>query len=342
MRTRILAGDADWENMKRYAVYKTASAPASRTTGSIAFAIAAIAFLAKRFGLIDADVFVLSLAVAGAVALVALAMAIFAFHRIWSYGGPGVPSALGGAVIGLFALAAPVLVIGMLVANPGLPDISTDRADPPEVKGQTVAEEQPFLDWSHTRLEQEVWPLISQLSQSAALSVLRSETGSADIVPRRYRIAPGQLHVATAKALEDLNWPVVDELPPDLLDAATRLQAEGTTQILGLKFDVALRIRPDPVGALLDVRSRSRTPLRDLSGNAENIRSVFDEIDRVLLETYGDLARLSVEESETAEDLQIEPLEEQRDVVPLPGFKPYFEDEEQLAPGDDVTSDLEG
>nr|MEC9421499.1 DUF1499 domain-containing protein [Pseudomonadota bacterium] len=68
--------------MKRYAVYKTASAPASRTTGSVALALAAIAFLAKRFGLIDADVFVLSLIAAATIALAAILLALFGFHRI--------------------------------------------------------------------------------------------------------------------------------------------------------------------------------------------------------------------------------------------------------------------
>jgi len=329
--------------MKRYAIHETASAAASRTVGALGLVLSVIAFLAKRFGLIDADVFVLSLAGAALIALLAVAMALFAFQRIWTLGGPGVPAALNGALLGLVALVPPALFLAMFVSHRGVNDLSTDRADPPEVKRVALAEEQPFLGWLNDTMERRVWPLWSQLSGTEIVAAADENALHPDIVSRRYRIPPGQLHVAGAKAMEDLNWKVVDELPPDLLDAPTRLQAEGETRILGLKYDVTLRVRPDPVGALLDVRSRSRTPLKDLTDNADHIRTVFSEIDKVLLETYGDLARLSVDEGELEDaDPQPEPLEEQRDTVPLPGFKPYFE-EEDAAPADSLElTDLEG
>lgn len=310
--------------------------------GSIALAIAVTAFLAKRAGLVEADVFALSLASAGAFALIALLLALIAFHRIWSLGGPGIPAALTGTFFALIALFPPALVAGMLIASPGANDITTDKFDPPEVKPQTVATEQPFLSWTTSVLEEKVWPVVSEHSLSGLLGSIEPDQRASDIVPRRYRIAPGRLHVAGAKALENLNWTVVDELPPDLLDAATRLQAEGATPVLGLKFDVALRIRPDRVGALLDVRSRSRTPLRDVSTNAGQIRTVFAEIDRVLLETYGDIGRLSVEETDLEETLEPELIETPQTVVPLPGFKPYFEEEAEPEGVSPDVSDLAG
>lgn len=328
--------------MKRYAVHRTASAPASRTIASVALAITVIAFAAKRFDFIDADVFVLSLLFSAGVALLALLAAFVAFQRIWSKGGPGVPAALTGVLFGTAALFPPAVVVAMLVTSGGVNDIATNPVDPPELKTQAVAEQQPFLSWTTDLLREKAYPFLSGLSQETALQRLDPGRGTADIVPRRYRIAPGQLHVAGAKALENLSWTIVDELPPDLLDAATRLQAEGETNVLGLKFDVALRIRPDTVGALLDVRSRSRTSLRDLSTNAGQIRTIFDEIDRVLLETYGNLARLSVEEGEEEEELQPIVLEDQREVIPLPGFKPYFENGETTDPDAEDLPDLEG
>lgn len=330
-------------DMKRYATHKTVSAPASRSVGALALVLSVIAFLAKRFGLIEADVFVLSLAGAALIALLSLAMAFFAFQRIWTLGGPGVPAALNGALLGCLALVPPAIFLAMLVSHRGADDLSTDRSDPPELTQLVLSDEQPFLAWLNGTLETQVWPLWLQLSGTGAPEVAEAEILHPDIVSRRYRIPPGQLHVAGAKAIEDLDLRVVDELPPDLLDAPTRLQAEGQTRILGLKYDVALRVRPDPVGALLDVRSRSRTPLKDLRDNADHIRTVFAEIDKVLLETYGDLARLSVDESELEETgAQPEPLEEPRDTVPLPGFKPYFEGEDD-APADGLElTDLEG
>ncbi|POF34871.1 DUF1499 domain-containing protein [Roseibium marinum] len=329
--------------MKRYAAYKSASAPVSRTSGAVGLAVAATALLAQRFGVIDADVFVLSLIAAAAVALLSLGLAISALYRIWTYGGPGIPAALWGFFFGGLALVPSALVLGLLVNRPGTIDLSTDRDEPPYLKLQAVSEEQPFLVWMNAMALEHVWPVLSKGSTAGSVASSAQDTLYRDIVSRRYRIAPAQLHAAGAKAFEALNWTVVDELPPDLLDAPTRLQAEGTSRILGLKHDVTLRIRPDRVGALLDVRARSRTPLRDLAGNPDHIRAVFAEIDRVLLETYGDLARLSVEEDGLPrEDLQPEPLEEPRETAPVPGFKPYFEEEDEPVADDLGVTDLEG
>ncbi|PVB62960.1 DUF1499 domain-containing protein [Labrenzia sp. 011] len=329
--------------MKRYAAYKSVSAPASRTAGAVGLAVAVTALLAQRFGVINADVFVLSLIAAAAVALVSLGLAISALYRIWSYGGSGIPAALLGALFGGLALVPSAMVVGLLVIRPGTSDLSTDRVDPPDLKVQAVSEEQPFLTWMNAMALEHVWPILSPTAGGGSAAGSGAEPLYPDIVSRRYRIAPAQLHAASAKAVEALNWTVVDELPPDLLDAPTRLQAEGTSGLLGLKHDVTLRIRPDPVGALLDVRARSRTPLRDLSGNPDHIRAVFAGIDQVLLETYGDLSRLSVEEDGLSpEDLEPVPLEEPRESAPLPGFKPYFEEEDAPVADDLGLTDLEG
>ena len=328
--------------MKRYAAYKSTSAPASRKVGSVALALAVLAFLAKRLGFIEADVFVLSLVCAGVIALASLILAVVALHRIWSFGGEGLPAALTGMLLGGLALFAPGLVLGLLAMHSGTNDLSTDRQDPPAVRVLAFSEEQPFLAWVNQLLEDRPWQQLYVQPKKDQSRIASEDPDHPDIVSRRYRIAPAQLHAASAKALDALGWTVVDELPPDLLDAPTRLQAEGATRVLGLKYDVALRIRPDAVGALLDVRSKSRTPLKDLSDNADHIRVVFVEIDQVLLETYGDLARLSVEETALEEDEpQIEPVEDPRDTIPQPGFKPYVE-EEGLQQDDLGLTDLEG
>jgi len=329
--------------MKRYAIYRTASAPASRKLGAVGVALAVAAFLAMRFGLIEADVFVLSLIGAAVIAIATLALAGFACKRIWLRGGPGVSAALTGILFSLTALAAPAVVIGMLVVRPGTQDLSTDRQEPPVLTVLPETAGQPFLGWLDKTLQQHVLPSATDPDGEArAMTDTGADPRFPDIVSRRYRISTAQLHAAGVRAVENLNWTVVDELPPDLHDEATRLQAEGSSRLLGLKHDVALRIRPDPVGALLDVRSRARTPLTELSGNADHIRGVLEEIDSVLLETYGDLSRLAVDETTAEEELQAETVEEPRETVPLPGFKPYFDEDDAPVPGVLGLTDLEG
>ena len=326
--------------MKRFAVHKTSAAPLSRAIGSIGLALAAIALVAKRFGVLDVDTFILSSAAAAVLGAVALLCAIVAFWRIWSLGGPGIGEALGGTVLGIITLVPPIAVIGMVLLTPDLQDISTDLEGPPDLKAMQAVGRQPVASWISNKLQSELVQAYAGESAPVDLPGSIQDQLYPDIVSRRFRIPPGQLHRAVSKAVDTLGLTVVDELPPDLLDAPTHLQVVGITPVLGLAQDIALRVRPDPVGSLLDVRSRSRSPLRDLTGNADRIRIVFSEIDKVLLETYGDLARLSVEE-EFEEDVPEEPTEPLRDQLPLPGFKPYYESEEVTVDGVDLDG-LEG
>ncbi|MEP2706759.1 MAG: DUF1499 domain-containing protein [Roseibium sp.] len=328
--------------MKRFAVHRTSSAPLSRTLGAIALALVLITLVTKRFDLINADTFVLSFGIAAAIAAAAVLAAMGAMQRIWSLGGPGLGSALAGMLFGVLALIPPAAILGIVIVQPDLQDVSTDVNAPPSLKVTEVVIDQPVVNWMNHTLETKIWPKVTSSGNGIDADIDIQNSLYPDIVSRRYRIPPGQLHAASLKAVDTLGWNIVDELPPDLLDAPTHLQVEGSTPILGLKQDVAVRIQPDPVGALLDVRSRSRTPLRDFTGNADRIRIVLAEIDRVLLETYGDLARLSVEADELEEDLPQDTAEPVRDLIPLPGFKPYFEDEDGLSPDEFGFIELQG
>ncbi|WP_420411788.1 DUF1499 domain-containing protein [Roseibium sp.] len=328
--------------MKRYPDHKSRAAPASRSFGAVAFALALITVLGMRFGLVTPDIFVLSLAAAAVLAVLALICALTAFLRIWSLGGSGIGSSILGGFLGLLALSAPVAVLGMLVVKPELTDVSTDPDDPPFLIEFAPKTEQAVLVWAMAIVQETGWVSIKMpVEQTRSLAEMQFGLYP-DIVPRRYRISPGELHAASKKAVETLRWRIIDELPPDLLDAPTALWAEETTQVLGLKHDVALRVRPDPVGALLDVRARSQSPLRELSSNADVIRSVLSEVDKVLLETYGNLERLAVEEADLEDEIPLETYEPERKTVPLPGFKPFFETEEGLSADAFELDDLEG
>jgi len=328
--------------MKRYAVHHTVAAPASRTLGAVAFALALISVLAKRFELITPDLFVLSLAAAGGLAVLAIAGAIFAFVSIWNRGGTGTGASIVGTVFGLVALAAPAAVIGLLLTRPEPTDVSTDLQDPPLMLELGPAPNQAVLVWAASAVQESGLGLALGAGKPDGPAAELQTVLYPDIVPRRYRISPGELHAAARRAVDTLAWTVTDELPPDLLDAPTALWAQNTSRILGLKQDIAFRIRPDTVGALLDVRARSQSPLRELSGNTDVIRAAFGEVDKVLLETYGNLERVSVEENELEEAVPVEQFEPVRPAVPLPGFKPYVEDPDGLEPEAFELNELEG
>ena len=51
------------------------------------------------------------------------------------------------------------------------------------------------------------------------------------------------------------------------------------TPILGFRDDVVVRIRPDPDGARIDIRSTSRYGRHDFGTNAARVRSLSEAID---------------------------------------------------------------
>lgn len=316
--------------MKRYASYQSTSAPMSRRLGAIGFTLCIVAIFAKRFGVISDDVFVLSLSVACLIALSSLTIACVALKQIWLRGGVGTLSALHGTALSIIVLAPSLLIVALPIVMPSNGDLSTDRQDPPAFSAKALAGNTRSRDVNNTEAESWVQTSLDNLVSSINLKNEDLVESDADIVPRRYRVSTAQLHLAGLEAVNRLGLNLVEELPPDLLDAQTALWAQGATLLLGLKYDLALRIRPDTVGTLLDVRARAQSHLRDVSTSADTIRQLLEAIDDVLLETHGELARVTDEEIDLeAEAVEVEIEREDRDTVPLPSFKPYFEEEEQ-------------
>lgn len=328
--------------MKRYAIYRTSAAPLSRSLGSIALALALVAVAAVRFDVFAFQNFVLSLLFVALIGALAVLCALFAVARIWRRGGPGLGSALLGGFLGLIGVSLPTAVFGLQILHPHFPDISTDPDDPPFIPVVSSAEEQPVLVWMEDAFRAvdrlRVGDGVRDVENGASLQAVLYP----DIVPRRYRIPPGQLHIAVKEAVGDLGWTVSGELPPDMLDTPSELTAQDTSLVLAFKHDIAVRIKPDSVGSLLDARVRAQNAIREFSGSADRIRSLFARIDGVLLETYGDLARLAVDEEDFEEDLPVETFESDRETVPVPGFKPYFEGGDGLSENEFELDGLEG
>jgi hypothetical protein len=327
--------------MKRYPVYSSTSARVSQRLGAVAVPVSILAVLAQRVGLIGPREMVFSVLAGAGLGIVAILFALLAFARLWARGGTGATKAVLGTLYGLVALVPLGLFAGHAVLSPGMEDVSTNWSDPPQfrtVSGETGDEPGEVLKAlfqpAETGLQRDLFP---------------------DIVPRRYRIAPGQLHAAALEVARRNGWVITYELPPDLLDAPTGLQVEARTPLLGLTEDMVVRIRPDPVGALLDVRSVSRFGLEGLTGNVDRIRALFAGIDDVLLETYGDLVRIAVVEEDLADPDQAasgpdaqgaaeaDPGTADAERIPIPAFKPYFEDEDNPVPDDEnSTAGLSG
>jgi uncharacterized protein (DUF1499 family) len=127
-------------------------------------------------------------------------------------------------------------------------DVATNLEDPPgyasgPAAGETYPEE--FVE-----LQREAYP---------DLAPLRTERPPSDAFARA---------LETARRMP--SWKVVSEDPAEGL-----IQAVSTSRIFRFNDDVAIRIRPDSRGSVVDVRSRSRVGQSDLGANAARIRAFF-------------------------------------------------------------------
>jgi uncharacterized protein (DUF1499 family) len=158
-------------------------------------------------------------------------------------GRTGRPAAFTGALLGLVIAAA-----GMFASAPGrgLPpinDITTDLADPPA-----------FADPARA------YPGESFASQQRA--------AYADLAPIALAEPPDAAYRAALAAAQGLGWVVVRE------DAASGVfEATDTTAVFRFVDDVVVRVRPEPSGSRVDVRSKSRDGRGDVGANAARIRA---------------------------------------------------------------------
>ena len=273
----------------------------SLRTARLGVPVIVLSVLAHRLDLVSTPQFLLLLATGSVIALIAVAGALFALARLWARGGHGWGRALRGTVYALIALIPLGAATAAYITHPQLSDISTDTENPPAL-GSDMPDTIPA---EAAALQAEFYP---------------------DLVSRRFRILPSELHKAALTVAEQRGWMLTAELPPGMPDEPTRFQAVATSPLYGFRDDVAVRILPDPVGARLDIRSASQVGLHDLGANARRIRGFFADLDAILLAAYGVIEAVDEDEAVTAPE-ELPPLDPNASAPsdmppPVPGFKP--------------------
>ena len=223
-----------------------------------AAALLPIGALGTRFGLWNLgfgfQLLMVGSGLAAAVALGAIAAVAIAWRRRLS-------SDLRAAAVGLLIGLLTVAYVGMLRQTaqtvPPIHNISTDTDDPPqfiEIVALRGEESNPLdLDaQTIAPLQAEAYPWVTPLTMQAA---------------------PEAAFAKARAALQDLGVEVVAEHPDQGL-----IEATATTFWFGFKDDVAVRVRPHPEGALVDVRSVSRVGMSDLGVNAKRIGEILQRL----------------------------------------------------------------
>jgi hypothetical protein len=92
-------------------------------------------------------------------------------------------------------------------------------------------------------------------------------------------IPPEAAFEATMSVMTKRKLRPVDARPPQTGRRDGRIEVVFRTPVMGFRDDVVIRIRPDPDGSRIDLRSTSRYGRHDFGTNAARITSLIDDIE---------------------------------------------------------------
>jgi hypothetical protein len=226
-----------------------------------------------RSGLLETKPAVATFAGTLAIAVVALLVALAAFAVIWSEGLAGMRAALAAMAISVALLAYPAYLATKAYRLPWIYDITTDPIDPPLYDAlaplrardaNPVAYAGLYAAEQQRRAYPDVGPLgtpaTPQNAYRAALAVMSKHKDSF--------VAP--------------YWRVIAMREPVPGRRDGRIEAIAYSSILGFRDDVILRVRAEPEGSRIDVRSSSRYGTFDFGTNAARIRRLLSDVEDMI------------------------------------------------------------
>jgi hypothetical protein len=217
-------------------------------------------------GLLEIRPALATLAAALALAVVALLLAFAAFAAIWKDGLKGMGAALTAIAIAVVLLAYPSYLAARSYRLPWIYDITTDPIDPPRY--DTLAKVRPrdanpviYAGLSAAERQIEAYPDIESIESD--LHAALAFSAALAVVNRR-------------------RWRVVEARTPDQSRREGRIEAVARTPVMGFRDDVIVRIRTEPRGSRIDIRSSSRYGTFDFGTNAERVRRLIEDIEVAL------------------------------------------------------------
>ncbi|MBX9614942.1 MAG: DUF1499 domain-containing protein [Caulobacteraceae bacterium] len=240
------------------------------------------AALGARFGVLDWQLSLGTLIITWGPRLIlgVLALAVVALiATLLKAPRKGWRSAMVAMLIPLAALGYLVWVRGQAEGIPPIHDVSTRPGDPPVFSPQLMAERSRSpgtnpvvsLGVPVSTLEKYQGPRFAELADRT-LGQIAAEAYP-EVRPLTTAATPAAAWAAALAEAQGQGWTIVAQDP-----VAGTLDATATTFWFGFKDDVAVRVRPDGAGAVIDVRSTSRVGLSDLGANAARIEAYLDGV----------------------------------------------------------------
>jgi uncharacterized protein (DUF1499 family) len=162
--------------------------------------------------------------------------------------------AFGGLTLAALTLAAVAGLASPGANYPRINDITTDTADPPDFVANLKLQRRLGASMAYPAefgpIQRQAYPTIST---------------------RTAEVPPDQAFKRLREALESL--PNVRVTYASVKEG--RIEAIAVSRVFRFVDDVVVRIRPDPVGSRIDVRSRSRDGKGDMGVNAQRIETIL-------------------------------------------------------------------
>lgn len=294
------------------------AAHASRLVAAFALVLCVLVLLGHRFGPLETPYFVLFLLISAAIAAIAVVLSSIGFVQLWQRGAEGGVSAFKALVYAALPLALVGYGMERYVTSPDIHDVSTDLADAPAwLVSPHAAQIWLSHDEVSTRdrqMQADAYPALTGRRYEGAMDrVLEAARAVArdngiritkvdgasntepDVDTKRTRRAkprpadesavtdaPDIVPIPTPRpATED----EVASLIQQNLDVT--LQGEKRTAILGLRFDVVIRLREEAETTLVDIRVASRYGPHDLGLSAGIAEAYLKALDAELLGISG-------------------------------------------------------
>ncbi|MBZ8133300.1 DUF1499 domain-containing protein [Afifella sp. IM 167] len=252
--------------------HRSVSASWARRFGVLSLPVLVIAALGNRFGLLPIATVPPAIALGYALALVALAFAVFALVGIWSSGDEGAGQAFAGFFFSLPALILFAAAMTALVLYPQLNDISTDVEDPPRF----FAFDHPLPPPEDAERQVEAYP---------------------GLTARFYPLSTDRVFAVAEALVKDRGWRIEESYTPVAGEGIGSIEAVARTLLFAFLDDVVIRVVPTTDGSIVDMRSASRIGEHDFGQNARRIKEFLTNLDGVLQGTI-ELQEPAVEEEE--------------------------------------------
>ncbi|MDL2401030.1 DUF1499 domain-containing protein [Rhizobium mayense] len=298
------------------------AARAARLIASFALVLCGVVLVGHRFGPLETPYFVLLMLISAGFAALAVTLAVVGLTQLWRVAAIGGVS----SVKALIYAALPLVIVGIGVerywTRPPIYDVSTDLVDAPEWLAPPEAKQiwlpaRHFVTTQDREAQSAAYPVLTS----------RRYEGAVDRVLEAVRKVAKDSHVTIVNAEgADVIDPNSDEKPkrrspqrhpspapddtavtdmPDVVPVPTPrpfrddvadlirhnsdvvLQGETRTRILGLHFDVLIRLREEEETTLVDVRVASRYGQDDLGISANIAESYLKALDAELLGIAG-------------------------------------------------------